>query len=223
MKRAIIDLNLDPRVYTISNFLSPMECKAIIARARGENMDRAKVSGPEKGVVSKARTNDVCWIDHNFDIAFSRIGRRIAGLVGMPLSHAESFQVIRYSPGAEYKGHFDAFDPTTDTGKRNWLRGGQRLITALGYLNHVEEGGETRFSKLDMSVEPEPGKLLVFHNCEPGSIRKHPQSLHAGCPVIKGEKWAFNLWFRSRSREEHSHEPTKAELAQFTKSASTQA
>ncbi len=220
MKRAIIDLNLDPRVYTISNFLSPMECKAIIARAKGENMDRAKVSGPNEGVVSKARTNDVCWVDHNFDIAFSRIGRRIAGLVGMPLSHAESFQVIRYSPGAEYKGHFDAFDPTTDTGKRNWARGGQRLITALGYLNHVEEGGETRFTKLDMAVEPEPGKLLVFHNCEPGSIRKHPLSLHAGCPVIKGEKWAFNLWFRSRSREEQTHEPTDAELAQFTKPTS---
>lgn len=220
MKRAIIDLNLDPRVYTISNFLSPMECKAVIARAKSKNMDRAKVSGPEKGVVSKARTNDVCWIDHNFDVAFSRIGRRVAGLVGMPLSHAESFQVIRYSPGAEYRGHFDAFDPTTETGERNWGKGGQRLITALGYLNHVEEGGETRFNKLDMSVAPEPGKLLVFHNCEPGTIRKHPLSLHAGCPVVKGEKWAFNLWFRARSREEKNQAPTEAELAQFSEPAS---
>lgn len=217
MKRAIIDLNLDPRVYTVSDFFSPMECKAVIARARSKNMDRAKVSGPEEGFVSQARTNDVCWIDHNFDIAFSRIGKRIAGLVGMPLSHAESFQVIRYSPGAEYKSHFDAFDPTTETGKRNWGIGGQRLITALGYLNNVAEGGETHFKKLDMSIKPEAGKLLVFHNCEPGTIRKHPLSLHAGSPVIKGEKWAFNLWFRARSREEISQPPTEKELAQFDK------
>lgn len=215
MKRAIIDLHLDPRVYTIDNFLSPMECKSIIARARGETMTRAHVSGPEKGVVSDARTNDVCWIDHYKDPAFTRIGKRIAGLVGMPLSHAESFQVIRYGPGAEYRGHFDAFDPTTPTGRRNWSLGGQRLITALGYLNHVEEGGETHFRELKMSVFPEVGKLLVFHNCEAGTIRKHPQSIHAGCPVIKGEKWAFNLWFRARSRLEPKQDPTAAELAQF--------
>lgn len=216
MKRAIIDLNLDPRVYTVSNFISPMECKAVIARAKGSNMDRAKVVGPKEGVVSDVRTNDVCWIDHNHDIAFSRIARRIAGLVGLPLSHAEMFQVIRYGPGAEYKPHYDAFDPTTETGRRTWSKGGQRLITALGYLNAVEEGGATWFSKLDMSVAPEIGKLLVFHNTEAGSIRRHPLSRHAGTPVIKGEKWAFNLWFRARSRDEVGQPPTEKELAEFT-------
>lgn len=216
MKRAIIDLNLDPRVYTISDFLSPTECKSIIARAKGENMARARVSGPQEGVVSDARTNSVCWVNHTKDEAFTRIAKRVAGLVGMPLSHAESFQVIHYLPGAEYRGHFDAFDPTTETGRRNWGLGGQRLITALGYLNDVQEGGETRFTKLDMSVPPETGKLLVFHNCEAGTIRKHPLSLHAGCPVIKGEKWAFNLWFRARSRLEPKQDPTQAELGQFS-------
>ncbi len=215
MKRAIIDLHLDPRVYTISNFLSPMECKRVIAHARGDTMSRARVSGPNEGVVSDARTNSVCWVDHYKEEAFKRIGERIAGLVGMPLSHAESFQVIHYGPGAEYRGHFDAFDPTTETGKRNWVIGGQRLITALGYLNDVPEGGETEFPKLKMSIPPETGKLLVFHNCEAGTIRKHPLSLHAGCPVVKGEKWAFNLWFRSRSRKEPKQDPTEAELSQF--------
>ena len=24
---------------------------------------------------------------------------------------------------------------------------------------------------------------------------------HAGCPVIEGEKWAFNLWFREKTRK----------------------
>lgn len=215
MQRAIIDLNLDPRVYTISNFLSPMECKSIISQAKAKTMARATVSGPQKGVVSDARTNEVCWIEHQYDEAFTRIGERIAGLVGMPLSHAESFQVIRYAPGAEYRAHFDAFDPRTETGKRNWRIGGQRLITVLGYLNDVKKGGATRFNKLDISVEPEAGKLLVFHNCEAGTIRKHPLSLHAGCPVEKGEKWAFNLWFRARSRQEEAMPPTEAELAEF--------
>ena len=32
--------------------------------------------------------------------------------------------------------------------------GGQRLWTALCYLNDVEEGGETRFTKLNIAVKP---------------------------------------------------------------------
>jgi len=30
----------------------------------------------------------------------------------------------------------------------------------------------------------------------PGTTKVHPDSLHAGRPVTKGEKFAFNLWFR---------------------------
>lgn len=215
MKRAIIDLHLDPRVYTISNFLSPIECKSIIARAKASNMERAVVSAVGKGVVSEARTNDVCWVTHYYDAGFKRIAQRIAGLVGMPLSHAESFQVIRYGVGAEYRAHFDGFDPQTEAGANNWECGGQRLITALGYLNNVKKGGATSFPKLKTEIAPEAGKLLVFHNCEPGTLRRHPQSLHAGTPVEEGEKWAFNLWFRSRSRLEPPTPPTDRELAEF--------
>ena len=214
MKRAIIDIHLDPRIYTIDKFLSPFECRSLLARAKGSKMERAHVIGPVKSQLSDSRTNDLCWVNHHQDPAFTRIAKRIAGLVGMPLSHAESFQVVRYRPGTEYKAHLDAFDPRTKEGANNWPRGGQRLITALGYLNDVEAGGETEFPKLDISISPEMGKLLVFHNCEPGTIRRHPLSLHAGKPVIKGEKWAFNLWFRARTRLEETP-PTEKELREF--------
>lgn len=200
MKRAIIDLNLDPRVYTIDNFLSDAECSHLISRAKSMTMERAKVSGTDSGVLSKGRTNNVCWIDHEEDAACKRIAQRVAGLVGLPLNHAERFQVIHYGQGEEYRPHFDAFDPNTESGQRNWKGGGQRLITVLGYLTNVAKGGETEFTKLGIKVPPQRGKLLVFHNCEAGSIIRHPLSLHAGCPVIKGEKWAFNLWFRAEKR-----------------------
>ncbi|TNE67305.1 MAG: 2OG-Fe(II) oxygenase [Alphaproteobacteria bacterium] len=201
MKRAIIDLNLEPRIYTIDNFIDGVECSHLIARAKSRNLKRGEVSGDDASVVSAGRTNDMCWLEHEADEATKRIAARVAGLIGMPLSHAESIQMIRYSPGAEYKAHFDAFDPTTAAGKRNWEPGGQRLITALGYLTNVTKGGETAFPKLDITIPPERGKLLVFHNCEPGTVNRHPLSLHAGCPVIEGEKWAFNLWFRERPRK----------------------
>lgn len=214
MKRAIIDISLEPRIYTIDNFLTPFECRSLLAQAKGSKMERAHIIGKEKSEISDVRTNDLCWVTHDKDPAFNRIAKRIAGLVGMPLSHAEAFQVVRYKPGTEYKPHLDGFDPRTKQGAKSWENGGQRLITALGYLNDVKSGGSTDFPKLDISIKPQMGKLLVFHNTEAGTIKRHPKSLHAGTPVEGEEKWAFNLWFRARSRIEPLA-PTEKELAEF--------
>lgn len=201
MKRAIIDLNIDPRVYTIDNFLSDAECTHLIARARTQEMQRAKVSGEKEGTFSDGRTNQNCWLNHDSDIGTKRIAERIAALVGLPINYSERFQVIKYGVGEQYRPHFDAFDPETSAGKRNWEGGGQRLITVLGYLNDVPAGGETEFPKLKIKIPAQKGKLLVFHNCKAGTVVRHPLSLHAGCPVKQGTKWAFNLWFRMAQRQ----------------------
>ena len=34
----------------------------------------------------------------------------------------------------------------------------------------------------------------------------HPDSLHAGKPVLAGEKWAANLWFRERQTASGDHD-----------------
>ena len=34
-----------------------------------------------------------------------------------------------------------------------------------------------------------------------GKNIRHELSEHAGMPVIEGEKWGFNLWFREQSRQ----------------------
>ena len=62
----------------------------------------------------------------------------------------------------------------------------------------MEEGGATKLVHLGKDVSPEPGKLLVFHNTHRGTSTRHTDSYHSGCPVVKGTKWAFNLWFRER-------------------------
>ena len=59
---------------------------------------------------------------------------------------------------------------------------------------------ELRKEDVDKKVFPETGKIVVFHNCIEDTNKPHPDSLHGACPVLKGEKWAFNLWFRERSR-----------------------
>ena len=49
---------------------------------------------------------------------------------------------------------------------------------------------------MNVSVKPNKGDVVVFHNCIEGTTEINPDALHAGSPVISGEKWAVNLWFR---------------------------
>lgn len=187
----------DPLVAVIDDVLTAEEIAHVIDIASGR-IQRAKVSLDEKGATGSGRTGGNCWLSYDSDPVIRRIGKRIAGIVGIPLSHAEALQVVHYGPGQEYRPHFDAYDMSTARGQRCCRRGGQRLVTGLVYLNDVPEGGATDFPKLGVSVHPKPGRLAIFHNTGADTSLPHPGSLHAGTPVRRGEKWAFNIWFRAR-------------------------
>ena len=130
------------------------------------------------------------------------IGEKIAEQVGIPLENAEAYQVIYYDKTQEYRQHYDGwlFDGS-EKSRRNMKYGGQRMKTALVYLNDVNAGGGTKFTKLNLEVNAEKRKLLVFENVYSGTNKRHELSEHAGMPVIEGEKWAFNLWFRESNRQ----------------------
>jgi prolyl 4-hydroxylase len=42
-------------------------------------------------------------------------------------------------------------------------------------------------------VAPRVGRLLLWYNYLPDGTFD-PASMHAGCPVLAGEKWATNIW-----------------------------
>ncbi len=186
-----------PLVAYIEDVLSAQECDHVINLARGE-MKRSVVSHSNNAEVSDGRTGSHTWIKHDADETILSIATRIANVVGIPLTNAESLQVIRYGVDQQYRPHFDAYDLSTPTGQRCCKKGGQRLVTALVYLNNVDKGGSTAFPKQNVEILPQKGRMAIFHNTLPGSTKRDPKSLHAGTPVLAGEKWAFNLWFRGR-------------------------
>lgn len=124
-----------------------------------------------------------------YDALTGWIWARLSKLAGMPAEHAEPLVVMRYAPGQEYKQHRDYF---TDGKKK-----AQRLVTVFVYLNDVEAGGDTAFPALGISVQPERGKAVKFLNCHPDGS-PNPDTLHAGLPVIRGEKWLATIWFWDR-------------------------
>ena len=201
-------INEEPNVYTIDNFITQEECSHLIELSK-DNIQQSLVSGDSKGYVSERRSGQNCWIKHDTDKIVLNICKKISQQVNIPLENAESIQVIYYSKDQQYYNHLDGWEfDNSEKSRRNMKWGGQRMITALCYLNTVEEGGGTRFSKLDKIVNAEKGKLLVFSNVINNSNIRHPLSEHAGMPVIEGEKWAFNLWFREKRRNVEYKYPT---------------
>lgn len=191
----------DPMVAVMEQVLTAEEMAHVITVA-GTRMQRAKVSLDDAYTITEGRSGSNCWLSYDSDEIIAGIGHRIATIVGIPLSHAEAMQVIHYGPGQEYRAHYDAYDLATARGQRCCAWGGQRLVTALVYLNAIAEGGATTFPRLDVTVAAEPGRMVIFHNTGEDAGVPHPHSLHAGTPVLQGEKWAFNIWFHARPMRE---------------------
>ena len=114
-----------------------------------------------------------------------------------PLENGEGLQILNYQVGAEYKVHFDYFDPANSANKIHLAHGGQRVSTLVIYLNDVESGGETLFPEVKLSVEPTKGSAVYFEYCN-SSGQVDAKSLNGGLPVTAGEKWIATKWMRQR-------------------------
>ena len=207
----------DPILQVIDDFVTETERLHIIGQASGKTKE-AKVSAVGPSTTSEGRTGTVAWVRHDQTPIVRGLVKRVSNLVGIPVKHAESLQVVHYAETQQYRPHFDAYDMNTEKGKQRTEKGGQRLVTALCYLNDVEDGGGTIFPKLDLEVEAKPGRMVIFHNIADPTVTdltRNPKALHGGSPVWGGEKWACNLWFRAlpvqdRTRPKGKRPPGRA-------------
>ncbi|WP_140628625.1 2OG-Fe(II) oxygenase [Methylibium rhizosphaerae] len=184
----------NPRVVVFGGLLSDDECDAIIdlARprlARSETVDNA-TGGSE---VNAARTSEGMFFRRGEHEVISRLEQRIATLLGWPLENGEGLQILHYRPGAEYKPHYDYFDPAQPGTATILKRGGQRVGTLVMYLNNPERGGGTTFPDVGLEVAPMKGNAVFFSYDRPHPMTK---SLHGGAPVLAGEKWVATKWLR---------------------------
>ena len=185
-------------VSVIPDFMTQHECDHILQHSLQTMQPSKVVSDDGEGQKHKGRTGSNTWLPHNTNNVILNVAQRLSDTVRMPLENAEPFQVVHYEVGQEYDYHWDSFDKSDESYNEKYVsqQGGQRIITALGYLRDVPKGGETGFNRLGVNVQPKQGTVVIWYNVEPDTTKRELLSQHAGLPVLEGEKYAFNLWFR---------------------------
>jgi len=184
----------NPRVVVFANLLSDAECDEIVQLASAR-LARSETVQTETGSseVNEARTSDGMFFERGEHPVCARLESRLATLLSWPIENGEGLQVLRYRPGAEYKPHYDYFDPAQPGTPTILKRGGQRVASIVCYLNTPTRGGATIFPDVQLDVAPVKGNAVFF-----SYDRAHPatRSLHGGAPVIEGEKWVATKWLR---------------------------
>eukprot|EP00930_Biecheleria_cincta_P020960 TRINITY_DN15633_c0_g1_i2.p1 TRINITY_DN15633_c0_g1~~TRINITY_DN15633_c0_g1_i2.p1 ORF type:complete len:331 (+),score=64.96 TRINITY_DN15633_c0_g1_i2:76-1068(+) len=187
------------------------------------HLEHAKTINMQTGQYQddKVRTNSQMYVNktsHFEDPLISSIVERLHVLARVPFGHAEQLQVGRYQQGQFYQPHFDS-EPRQNV---------NRVATVIMYLEEPDAGGETVFpkrrscggqafqeccAKRDELVVGEghgfwvagkKGQAVLFYSHDLDG-KQNPYSLHGSCPVLAGEKWIAQQWFRVKPYDRSPH------------------
>lgn len=213
-------LSLQPLVFRIEEFLTDAEC-ALIIELSLPHLKPSSVALMDKDKGKKAtewRTSSTYFLSTHAHAQLHVIDRRVEQLTKVDKSHFEEAQVLRYEINQKYDAHHDFFSPhayrenaaileSIHHGHKN------RMITVFWYMSDVEEGGETGFPRAGglprpssfvgchqgLKVKPKKRSVVVFYSLLPNG-EPDEYSLHGGCPVVQGEKFAVNKWVWNKPR-----------------------
>jgi len=183
-------IHTNPDIYVIPDFLTQDECDRLILKSR-QKMQPCLVKNAETGAVEPdpSRTSINANIPRR---EVPSITQKILNLTQSCEEQLETLQVLNYQQGQQFYPHTDGFDgPTSACG---FLDSG-RIATVFCYLNDVQEGGRTMFTKLGLEgleIKPERG-LAVIHYPMSLELVEDERTEHQG-GVAVDEKWILTTW-----------------------------
>ncbi|XP_053241070.1 prolyl 4-hydroxylase subunit alpha-3 [Podarcis raffonei] len=197
LKREIV--HRQPHIALYHDFVSDAEAEKIKELA-APRLQRSVVASGEKQQKADYRISKSAWLKDTLDPAIVALDRRVAALTGLNTQppYAEYLQVVNYGLGGHYEPHFD--HATSRKSPLYRMKSGNRIATLMVYLSLVEAGGSTAFIYANLSIPAVKNAALFWWN-----LRRNgdgdDDTLHAGCPVLAGDKWVANKWFHEHGQE----------------------
>ncbi|KFP51804.1 Prolyl 4-hydroxylase subunit alpha-3, partial [Cathartes aura] len=192
-------VRIRPYVALYHDFISDAEAETIKGLA-GPWLQRSVVASGEKQQKAEYRISKSAWLKDTADPVVRALEQRIAAVTGLDLRppYAEYLQVVNYGLGGHYEPHFD--HATSRKSPLYRMKSGNRIATVMIYLSAVEAGGSTAFIYANFSVPVVKNAALFWWN-----LRRNGDgdgdTLHAGCPVLAGDKWVANKWIHEHGQE----------------------
>ena len=132
----------------------------------------------------------------------SLIGKKVKTHFSFNEEELEALQVVNYENGQHFDVHHDCAQWDKVKGEQgDSFSATPRLVTILIYLNDINEGkdghevaeGMTLFPNIGYGVRPKTGRAVGWYNFDNNGVLDL-RTLHTGLSVMKGEKWAINVW-----------------------------
>jgi prolyl 4-hydroxylase len=178
-----------PWIAGVKKFATEEMCDWLIARARAR-LRPARIYDDQAGEhrSSSVRTNSLApFRASDRDMIIAILRARIAELTNMSVQAMQNPHILHYSLEEEFRPHYDTpADPNSPGFRR-------RVLTFLIALNDDYEGGETAFLAVKGRWKGRKGGALFFSNVGPDGMLDR-NTLHAGRPVTRGEKWLLSQW-----------------------------
>ncbi|XP_051963027.1 prolyl 4-hydroxylase subunit alpha-3 [Xyrauchen texanus] len=197
IKRELI--SLDPYVVLFHGFVTHAEAKSIRDSAV-PGLRRSVVASGVNQATAEYRISKSAWLKETTHAVVGKLDQRITMVTGLNVQppYAEYLQVVNYGIGGHYEPHFD--HATSDSSPLYKLKTGNRVATFMLYLSSVEAGGCTAFIYANFSVPVVENAALFWWNLYRNG-QGNQDTLHAGCPVIVGDKWVANKWVHEYGQE----------------------
>ncbi|NXD99986.1 P4HA3 hydroxylase, partial [Chaetorhynchus papuensis] len=192
-------VRIQPYVALYHDFITDAEAETIKGLA-GPWLQRSVVASGEKQQKAEYRISKSAWLKDTADPVVRVLDQRIAAVTGLDLRppYAEYLQVVNYGLGGHYEPHFD--HATSMKSPLYRMKSGNRIATVMIYLSAVEAGGSTAFIYANFSVPVVKNAALFWWNLRRNG-NGDGDTLHAGCPVLAGDKWVANKWIHEHGQE----------------------
>jgi hypothetical protein len=189
-------LSQEPWIIQFDNFLSNELIDSLLAQVNG-NWERSSesgeidVTGAGSKLTTATRTSSTFWCNNecqHTEVSYN-VASLIQKIIKIPTYHFEPIQILKYNVGESFVAHHDySYQELT-------LPCGPRVITFFLYLSDVEEGGETFFPVLNISITPKKGRGVVWANTlSRDPSMKDSRMTHEAKTVTRGVKYAANVW-----------------------------
>ncbi len=180
-------------LYTLEDFLGRGDCERLVSLI-GHHLHPSTLSYvPDDKAFRTSQTAELCHLKSPVAL---NLDAKICKTLGVRAEYSEGIQAQRYDVGQQFKPHWDYFPVGSDLYKRFAGVRGNRTWTFMVYLNEGMAGGATRFTEIDLAIQPKRGMALLWNNLRPDGT-PNPATMHCGEPVITGHKIIITNWFRA--------------------------